>query len=90
MAESSTELTGGGAEAAIGRAAAALAAGDLVAAANALDGPDAAFCGTGAEAAAQEWAQAARERAVVEQGVELLQAYAATVTASLISDSVLH
>ncbi|CAI5488356.1 unnamed protein product, partial [Closterium sp. Naga37s-1] len=80
LPETGTELPGGGVEAAVARAEALMQAGQLQAAAEALEG---ALAGTKAEELGGEWAQKARDRAVLEQAVAVMRAHAATVALSL-------
>ncbi|CAI7895557.1 unnamed protein product, partial [Closterium sp. NIES-53] len=80
LPETGTELPGGGVEAAVARAEALMQAGQLQAAAEALEG---ALAGTKAEELGREWAQKARDRAVLEQAVAVMRAHAATVALSL-------
>ncbi|CAI5940408.1 unnamed protein product [Closterium sp. NIES-64] len=80
LPETGTELPGGGVEAAVARAEALMQGGQLQAAAEALEG---ALAGTKAEELGGEWAQKARDRAVLEQAVAVTRAHAATVALSL-------
>lgn len=67
-------------DAALARAEALLAHGELTEAANVLES---AFAGTGAESLVKKWAEEARSRAVAEQAVKVVQAQATALAASL-------
>eukprot|EP00897_Mesotaenium_endlicherianum_P000783 jgi/Mesen1/10705/ME000090S10169 len=80
VSERGTSLEGGGADAALARAEALLAAGDLLAAATALE---LGVAGSKAEAAAAAWAKEARMRAAAEQALCLVRAHATCLAAGL-------